>query len=87
MPRPKGEPTKVVRLFVPDADWLIQQAAANDVSVAVAFVALREHQRGAPRPQRTAQPPVAEDDGRCHCATPTLSKHASTVCTTCHRRR
>lgn len=74
------EPTKVLRLPVWLLDELTPEAAALGVTVPTLIT-----QRLA-RPQPTP-PGVNSDAVRCQCKTPTLSKHVSNLCTTCHLMR
>lgn len=49
MPRPKGEPTKAIRVYADDAEWLTANAEATGAaSVAEAFRALRARRGGRP---------------------------------------
>lgn len=84
---PRGEPTKAVRLPI----WFIdmQQPKAD-----AAGVTLGEHivKAMTPAVRVPANAYEAERLGgqvapRCECATPTLSKVVSNLCTTCKRLR
>lgn len=80
---PRGEPTKVVRLPVWLLDHLEGALAEGET--------MPEHitRRLAPRAEPVGRPDPTDrrtDRGpvRCQCATPTLSKVVTNLCTTCH---
>lgn len=81
MPPAKGtEPTKVLRLPVWLIDYLTPYAEAAGVTVPGYIT-----QKMAPREPVVHGQPVTI--ARCTCKTPTISKHVSNLCTTCHRLR
>lgn len=83
---PKGEPTKVVRLPV----WLLDhlESLTKEGETVPELITRRLAPRDSP-----VGPVVSDGNGgsiaqpRCQCATPTLSKVVTNICTTCHRLR
>lgn len=88
MARPVGEPTRMVRVYVADADrFNLLRLAGESQAEAFRRVLDRDAQqlRG---PLRVPAPPLEpDDDGRCHCKPPTLSKVVTNLCTACGRMR
>lgn len=78
MPRGKGRPTKVVRLYADDVEAIAVRAAAARTTAAEVVHGLVTRKPIVAKPTMHVPP-----RGRCSCASPTLSKTASNICTTC----
>lgn len=83
--RPAGRPTRMVRVYVVDADELAARARhASDLVGATVTAADVVASLVNPPPRAATEGVVS---GRCECATPTFSKHVNNLCTTCRRVR
>jgi hypothetical protein len=80
---PKGEPTKTVRLPVWFVDELLARGARMpDHPTPAELIVRKFHPR--PLPHATKAGRALQ---RCECATPTISKVVTNLCTTCHLLR
>lgn len=79
---PRGEPTRVVRLPAWLLDHLERDLTGDETLPALIT------RRLAPRQARPGvRSALTGASGRCTCASPVLSKHVTSLCTTCKLMR